>query len=289
MQKESRKRKAAKLTIDSLFYIFGCALYSVALNSFVVPNNLVMGGFSGLGIILKYLTGFPIGAFVFILNIPLFILGFKFIGKEFIIRTLIVTALMSAMVDISAPYLPKFHGDTIIAALAGGVIAGIGLALVIVRGATTGGTDIIGKLVSIKYRHIQMGRVIMISDIIVICLSGIVYKNIESILYSMVMIFVSSNLIDYFIYGTKNGKMLFVITEKYQQVYERINALTGRGATIVPVIGAYTNKNHNLLIIVVRPGEISKIYNIINETDQNAFMTLIEAREIFGEGFGKNP
>ena len=279
------KKRAKEIIIDFLFYFAGCAVYSVALNCFIEPNSLVIGGFSGLAIIIKYLFGLPVGALIFALNLPLFIISYKLIGKAFIIKSAIATALMSVLIDLSAPVLPHFKGDTVLAALAGGVSSGIGLALIFIRGASTGGTDIIAKLVSLKFRNISVGRVIMIADGLVIALSAIIYKSAQSVLYSVVMIFVSANIIDYIIYGSKSGKLLLAVTDKKDVICEKINNYVRRGVTIVPVVGAYTKASRSMLFIAVRSNEISKIYKVIYESDENAFLTLVDAREILGRGF----
>lgn len=279
------KKRAKEIASDFLFYILGCAVYSVALNCFIEPNSLVIGGFSGIAVIIKYLFGLPVGALIFALNIPVFFAGYKIIGKEFIIKSAIATALMSVLIDLSAPYLPQFKGDTILSALAGGVSSGIGIALIFIRGASTGGTDIIAKLVSLKFRQLSVGRVIMIADGLVILLSAIIYRSAQSVLYSVVMIFVSTNVIDYIVYGSKSGKLLLAVTDKKDIICEKINNYVNRGVTIVPVIGAYTKTSRSLLFCAVRSGEISKIYKVIYENDENAFITLLDAREILGRGF----
>lgn len=280
-----RRERALSIIYDILFYTAGSCLYAVGMNCFAVPNRLVIGGFSGIGTMLNYLTGFPIGAFIFIANIPLFYLGYRFIGKDFIVRTFAVTLFVSALIDISEPLLPVFRGDTILVTLAGGVSLGTGLALVFLRGATTGGVDIIAKLISRRYRHIPMGRVMVIFDAVIILFSALIYRNFESVLYSIVLIFISGKMVDFLNYGSVSGKLMFVITDKWDDIYNRISSATGRGCTVIPVQGAYTMKERKMMFIAVRNNEISKVYRIISAVDKNAFITLAEAKEILGEGF----
>ncbi len=280
-----RRERALSILCDILFYTLGSCLYAVGMNCFAVPNRLVIGGFSGIGTMLNYLTGFPIGAFIFIANIPLFYLGYRFIGKDFIVRTFAVTLFVSALIDISKLFLPVFRGDAILVTLAGGVSLGTGLALIFLRGATTGGADIIAKLISRRYRHIPMGRVMVIFDVVVILFSALIYRNFESVLYSIVLIFISGRMVDFLNYGSVSGKLMFVITDKWDDIYNRISSATGRGCTVIPVQGAYTMKARKMMFIAVRNNEISKVYRIISAVDKNAFITLAEAREILGEGF----
>lgn len=280
-----RKTKRGKLTADILCYLTGAALYAFAICSFIKPNLLVTGGFSGLSIIINKLTGFPIGTLVFILNIPLFIIGKKLLGKGFILRSAAATAAVSLFIDLTEPYLPKIQADSILACIAGGIISGGALALIFIRGGSTGGADIISKLINFKFPHLPVGRIIMFCDIFVVTLSAVIFKNYEKALYSALMIAISSAAVDYLIYGSKSGKLLLAITNKGEEISKMVNSLGSRGATIVPVVGAYTGHNSSMLMIAVRASEIGKIYNIINSCDDNAFITLLDARVIIGRGF----
>ena len=280
-----RKRRFSGTLINALCFLLGAAFYAAAITVFVKPNGLVTGGFSGLALIGNALFGAPVGVSVFVLNIPLFILGYKKLGKGFILRTTLATALVSVLIEVFERYVPPFHCQSILASLAGGILCGSGLALILVRGGSTGGADIISKLVHLKYPHIALGRVILCFDIAVITLSAIIFKNIENALYSVLMIAVSSAALDYFIYGTKSGKLLLIITDKGSLIAEKVNTVGGRGATLLPATGAYTGKARHMLLCAVRPHEIGKIYDIVARYDKNAFLTLLDAREIKGLGF----
>ena len=280
-----RKRRFSGKLINALCFLLGAAFYAAAITVFVKPNSLVTGGFSGLALIGNALFGAPVGVSVFVLNIPLFILGYKKLGKGFILRTTIATALVSVLIEVFERYVPPFHCQSILASLAGGILCGSGLALILVRGGSTGGADIISKLVHLKFPHIALGRVILCFDIAVITLSAIIFKNIENALYSVLMIAVSSAALDYFIYGTKSGKLLLIITDKGRLIAEKVNTVGGRGATLLPATGAYTGKTRRMLLCAVRPHEIGKIYDIVARYDKNAFLTLLDAREIKGLGF----
>ena len=282
-----RKGKFTRYLTDVACYGVGAVFYAAAICCFVRPNGLVTGGFSGLSIILNKLFGVPLGVSVFALNIPLFLLGFKKIGKTFVLRSVLATAAVSAMLDFAAPLFPKVQSESILAAIAGGILAGSGLALIFVRGGSTGGADIIGKLVNLKYPHLPLGRVIMAVDIAVITLFAVLFGNITAALYSALMIGISSAAVDYFIYGAKSGKILLTVTDKGTQVAQTVNRLGARGATIVPAVGAYTGQERSVLVIAVKNHEIGKMYKLIYQLDPAAFITLLDARQITGLGFEK--
>ncbi len=274
-----------KFVLDILIYILGGALYSVGINCFASPNSIAPGGLTGVGVIINHISGFPIGIFVIALNIPLFILGFKELGRYFLFKTIIATVIMSALIDITAVFLPVYTGNTLLACLYGGMLTGAGLALVFMRGATTGGTDIIAKLVNRKFKFLSMGRVILLLDLIIIAASAIVFKSIESALYAIIMIFTSSRVIDSALYGADRGKMLFIITSKPEELSGAIMKSVSRGVTMLDGKGAYSNDVRHILMCAVRRHEAAKVHEIIKSIDSRAFIITTEAGEITGEGF----
>ena len=280
-----RNGKREKTAVSILCYLAGGALYALAITLFLEPNGLVTGGFSGLAMIGNRLFAISTGLIIFALNIPIFIIGLKRLGKGFIIRSILATAFTSAFIELFEQFLPPFHCHQILAALAGGILSGAGLALILIRGGSTGGSDIIAKLVHLKFPHIALGRAIMAFDIAVIAFNALLFRGIENALYSILMIGISAATLDYLIYGTKSGKLLLIITENGEQISKQVNLTGGRGATIVPAVGAYTGKRHAMIVSVVKPHEIGKIYDIVAAYDTNAFVTLLDAREIRGLGF----
>ena len=192
---------------------------------------------------------------------------------------------MSVLIDITAAFLPQYRGNTLLACLYGGLLTGAGLALVFMRGATTGGTDIIAKLVNKKFKFLSIGRVILILDFFIITASAIVFKSIESALYAIIMIFASSRIIDSTLYGADRGKMLFIVTSKPEELSKAIMKSVSRGVTILDGKGAYSNDLRYILMCAVRRHEASKVHEIIKSIDDKAFIITTEAGEITGEGF----
>lgn len=280
-----KNKKIRKSIFDILIYILGGALYSIGINCFASPNNIAPGGLTGVGVIINHIFGLPIGVLIIVLNIPLFIIGLKELGKYFLIKTIIATVIMSVLIDISSMFLPAYTGNTLLACLYGGILTGAGLALVFMRGATTGGTDIIAKLINRKFNFLSIGRVILILDLLIISASAIVFKSIESALYAVIMIFTSSKIIDSLIYGADRGKMLFIITSKPEELSKAIMKKVSRGVTLLDGRGAYSNDIRYILMCAVRRHEASKVHEIIKNIDNKAFIITTEAGEITGEGF----
>lgn len=273
------------LLLDNLFWFAGCALYAAGVLIFAVPNGIAQSGITGLAIIFNHLLSTPVGLTYFLLNIPLILFAWLRLGWKFVAKTLWVTVILSVMLDAFAPFFPVYTGDKLLAALFCGAITGAGLALVFVRGATTGGTDILGKIIRKRWPHISMGRVILASDALIVAAAALVFKSVESALYAAIVIFVSSRVIDYVLYGTGNGKMLMVVTEHATEISKAVTTEMKRGVTILPVQGGYTGHHKSMIICAVRSSEVSKLNRIIKQHDENPFIIISEAGEIVGEGF----
>lgn len=282
------KTKAFELLKNNAIWIVGCLLYSFGVNSFSIPNSIAQSGITGVAVIFNHLFEWPVGTVNLVLNIPLLILMWLFLGKKLVARTLWVTVLLSTALDVTAIFAPPYEGDNILAALFCGLLQGAGLGLIMITGATSGGTDIVGRLVHKKWPHITVGTIVMVADAVVVASGMFVFKSIESGLYAIIMIFVSTKVIDALIYGTGNGKMLMIVTDKADEVSKAMVAASPRGVSIVPATGAYTGKGKNILICVARKHEISGILKTVKSIDDKTFIIVSEANEILGEGFNKS-
>lgn len=280
-----RKTKVSDILKNNGMWIIGCILYSIGVNSFAVPNSIAQSGVTGVAVILNHLFSVPVGTVNLLLNIPLLILMWIFLGKKLVARTLWVTVLLSAALDLIAMFIPVYTGDKILASLFCGLLQGSGLGLIMITGATSGGTDIVARLVHKFFPHITIGRVVMLADAVIIAAGMLVFGSIETGLYAIIVIFVSTKVIDSMIYGTGNGKMLMVVTDKADEVSKAIISSSRRGVSIIPAVGAYTGESKNVLICVARKHEISGIIKIIKSIDDKTFIIVSEANEILGEGF----
>ena len=272
---------------DILYWVTGCSIYSFAVTALITPNKISPGGFTGVATALGYLSGLPSGSVLLVLNIPLLIFAFKKMGGGFILKTVAVTFLLSFTLNVAENIVPEFVVNPILAAVFGGIISGFGLSLILLRGATTGGVDIIAMLINSKKPHFSLGRIIMIFDFGVIALAAVTYGNIESALYSIITIYAVSQIIDAVLYGGDRGKIVLVVTSKGARIAELIGSVMRRGVTLINATGGYTNEGKTLLYCAVRKHEVASLLSIIGEADGNAFITVSDAGEIIGQGFKK--
>lgn len=270
---------------DYTAYILGCAIYSSAATALLAANRISPGGITGIATLIQYLIKIPSGITFMAVNIPILLIGLRRYGGKFIIRTSIVTIMLSAFINLAEKFIPPFGIDPLLAALFGGIASGAGLGLVILRGSTTGGFDIIAKLLHSRFPHISMGKFILTMDATVILLTAAVYKNLESALYSVVSMYTCSQAMDLIIYGADKGKMLWIVTDRPEALCSAITALLHRGITVFPATGGYTGESRFMLLCTVRPHEASNVYKIVRETDPAAFLIMSDADDVIGEGF----
>lgn len=280
-----KKINYKEILLDILICSAGAFIYAVGVNCFVSPNEISSGGATGLAILANHLWNFPIGTAMFAINIPLFIIAFFVFGWSFIVKTLFSTLMTSLFIDLGTLFMPAYEGDKILAALFGGAIMGIGLGIIFTRGSTSGGTDIMGKLLKKAFPHISMGRLVMICDLFIVLLAGVVYQNIESILYATIVFLVSSKSIDMLLYGSDRGKMIMIISDNADEIAKAITSETPRGVSILPCQGAYTGQAKHMLLSVVRPHEVAKMRKIVKRFDEKPFIIISDATEILGLGF----
>ncbi len=272
--------------IDLVYDLIGSVLFAVGIVCFVNPANLAPGGMSGIAILLNYLWQLPIGLMSVLLNVPLLILSWLFLGKSLTIKTVKSLVISSVMVDMVVTKLaPVYTGDRMIGAVFGGVLMGAGLAIIFLRGSTTGGTDIISFLVRKWYPHIPIGRLMMVVDCIILGVSIIVFGNMEAGLYGLISLFCCSKVIDSIIYGLDKGSMVTVISDKNQAIAAQIMKELERGVTLLDGKGAYTGNQREVLICAVRKQQYGRLRSIVYENDPTAFMIVSETSEVLGEGF----
>ncbi len=295
MSSSANKKTDIKRVFSVFSELFMCVLgafmYSAAVSLFVTPLKFVAGGVTGLGILVNYLVPFiSTGTFVFVANIPLFIISWKKFGFRFIARTVFSTALVSVFIDtldsLGARYGWFFNGEEkLVGAIFGGIIAGAGLGIVFLGGATTGGLDILARLLRLKFPHLSVGRLILICDFIVVLLTGLVYKSVESMLYSIIIVFLSSVAVDYIVAGRSHSKLLFIMTDYYEEVTRDIIAICGRGVSVIPAKGGYTGQDRKVLMCVVRTHEVSRVRKVVANYDEKPFIIITDSSEVLGQGF----
>lgn len=279
-------KNAKSVFADFLFYIIGSFLFSVGIYSFAEGADIAPGGISGIAIMVKYLCGFPIGTLTLILNIPLLFIASKKISGAFVLKTLCTLIINSIILDyIVSVYFPQYTNERLLSCIFSGVFTGLGLALILKRGASTGGTDIICLLIEKKHPHIQIGTAIMAVDAVIVIISAFVFKNIESALFSAVAIFVQIKVIDAVIYGMDKCSQIIIISKRNDAIAKKIIISLHRGATFLNASGAYLKNSFPVLLCVVRKQEFAKLKEIVLSEDKNAFMIISETTQIVGEGF----
>ena len=282
----NKKLNVKGFCTDLAYDLVGSVLYAAGIVCFVNPANMAPGGMSGVAILLNYLWGLPIGTMTIVLNIPLLILSYIFLGKSLTWKTVKSLVISSLMVDlVMARYAPIYAGDRMIGGVFGGVLMGAGLAIIFLRGSTTGGTDIISFLVKKWYPHVPIGRMIMVVDCIIIGVSVLVFGNLESALYGLISLYCCSMVIVSIIYGLDKGSMVMVVSEKNDEIAAQIMDELERGVTLLKGQGAYTGTDRDVLMCAVRKQQFARVRAIIYEKDPNAFVIVSETSEVLGEGF----
>lgn len=284
------KNKVLSTIGDYVIIFVGAVLYATSVNTFTAPNDIAPGGLTGVSTMLHYLFSLPIGVMILVLNIPLFIWGAIENGKKFLTKTIVATVFISVLIDVMEPFSFKYEGDTLLASVFGGLLSGLGLAFIFFRGGTTGGTDIVARNIHKRVPHISMGTVILSCDALIIASAAFVYHSIESALYAVITVFVSTKVIDTVVYGIAhdNGKLMFIVTDKFEELSKTIMEQVGRGVTLLDAQGAYSNDTKKVLLCALRPSQVHKTKVIVNSVDENAFIIVTTANAISGKGFASS-
>lgn len=263
----------------------GSLLYALAYNIFYAPNLVAMGGLTGLGQVLNALIPvLPVGTTVFVMNVPLFFLGWKFIGGHLLVSSLYAMTFSSFAIDVMDMIYQFPPMDTMLAAIFGGALLGAGIGLVFSKGATTGGTDLIARLLKLKFAWLPMGTLVLIPDFIVIVLAAIAFGKVESALYGLVSLFITSKVMDMVLYGMDSSKVAYIISDSCKEITDAVMAMD-RGATILHGEGAYSSDEKKVLMVAFKQKEIVPLKEKVNEIDPHAFLIVCDAHDVLGEGF----
>lgn len=269
---------------DLIYIILGSLIMAFATSQFLLPNQLSSGGFSGIATILYYFWHISMGTTTIILNLPLFIIAYLKLGKKFIAKAVIGTILLSVFLNVLEK-IPSFTSDKFLACIYGGILTGLGTALILKASASTGGSDLITSIVKKYNPAIQSSNIIMLIDIFVVLLNVILFKTIEIGLYSAIAIYLMGKIIDIFFEGINFAKVMFIISEKYDEIAEVINKDVQRGITGLYGKGMYTQEEKTILLCVTSRNQVITIRKIVKKIDENAFFIIANAREVFGKGF----
>lgn len=286
---EERKKAALRWIVDIVLIIFGSTVYSMGLHCFSAPNDIAAGGVAGISTLINAVADINIGILYGIINIPLIIVGFIFLGKKMMVKTFLSVIVTTLMTDYGLAAIPAYEdGDRLLASVFAGIFFGIGLGVVYLREGTSGGTDIINKLINKKYPHFSLGAIMLGTDAVIICASMLVYGTIEAGLYAIIAIFICSKVMDMILYGSFEGKMLLIFSDRYHEISEYVMKTLDRGVTWLNATGAYSEKSKQVICCAVHKNEYSKIKRKVKEIDPHAFIIITNAGEVLGEGFQAN-
>lgn len=277
--------KNIKKILEVVMTLLGTGLLALGIHVFIAPNQIAPGGVSGLSIVVSYLLNTPIGLTNFIFNIPLLILGFFSLGRWFFWKTMISVFSFTVFYDTLFVKIPQYQGDMILASLFGGILIGAGVGISFVAESSTGGFDISSKALQVRFPHIPLGKIMFLTDVLVISFSALVFHSVEAAMYAVVAMFVSSRVVDALMYGLDVGKSVLIISENGDFLGEELARRMERGVTKIPCVGAYSRKNRQMLLCAVRQNEYYHLKRVVKEVDPEAFLIVTTATEVVGEGF----
>ena len=281
------KDKAKEFALDILIAVLGGAFVAAGIAMFTVPNDIAPGGVSGFATALSYLleNKVGVGLITILMNIPLLALALKCFGVRPLISTLIATGVSSIGIDIFAAFLPPYTNNPLLAAVLGGVLIGIGTGILFVRSASTGGTDLLSLIMKHYFPNLEASKTLLAIDGFVVLFAVIVFHNIDVALYSIVTIFVTSKVVDAIMQGVDHAKVIYVVTEKGEEINRKLAEDIGRGVTLLPAKGGYTGREKQLLTVIVKRHEFAQTLGTIKGVDSDAFIFITDATEVHGEGF----
>lgn len=286
MKKIRQKIKKSRIVKNTLLITLGSLIFAFAFDSLFIPNNIVMGGFTGLAQTLnRFIPAVPVGVTVIVLNVPLFILGIRRQGFRLLLDSVLAMSLSSVFIDVLG-YAVKFKpiADHLVACLIGGGMVGLSMGILLMVGATTGGVELAARLLKYHFRHISIGKICLFIDLCVIVLYTLVFRNINDGLYAAIAMYISSLAMDAVVYGRNTSKVACIICSEGKRIQERLIELD-LGVTNIRAHGGYSDSEKDILVCAFKPSRISELKSAIMETDKTAFVIICNAEDIFGEGF----
>lgn len=279
-------RVAKQYVLPYLWITLASAVYAVGFNWCYEPNQIGFGGITGVGqIINAILPWAPIGTVVIILNIPLFILGWKFIGGHLLVTSLFAMFVSSAAIDALNAIYTFQPMDPMLATIYGGVLMGLSLGVVFLQGATTGGTDLIARLLKLKLAWLPVGKLLMVIDLVVILAVAAAFGNVDSALYGVVALYISSMVMDMVLYGLDTAKVAYIISDRHKEIADTLVRDLDRGVTILHGEGAWSGQEKQVLMCAFKQRQIVTMKQLVKELDPAAFLIVCDAHEVMGEGF----
>lgn len=285
MKKFLSLRSIKNISVQLFWELIGSIFIAAGIYNFAVQAKFPMTGFSGIALILNRFFNIPIGFSTIILNIPVAILCYRLLGKKFFVSSIRCMVLSSVLIDYVAPLFPVFQGDRLLAALCTGVFGGIGYALIYSKNSSTGGADFIIMAVKAIKPHLSLGKIAFWSDVGIILVGGILFRDIEGIIYGMIVNYIFAVAVDKFMYGINAGKMTLIVTEHGKRICQVIDECCQRGSTILSAYGGYCGEKKQVIMCACSNKEMFVVQRAVKEEDPQAFLVVLESNEVHGQGF----
>lgn len=279
------KEKLTEFIKDIGADIIGSVIFAIGVNTFTTPNDIAPGGVTGIATMLHSMTGIQMGTLTFLLNIPLVILGLVVLGKRFTINTFRTLLILSVITNLMEPVLPIYTDNPLLASMFGGVAIGIGMGIIFLRGSTTGGTDILGRVLLRYFQHIPLGKILLAIDFVIVTAAGIYYGTLEAALFALVSVYITERAMDSVLYGFNETRIAYVVSDKAVEVADRIMEETGRGVTYLNGEGGYQRAKKLVIMCAMPSRQFSQFKRIALEVDPLAFIMVAPASNVIGEGF----
>ena len=280
------KKRFSHLLHKYLTIVIGCVLYAAGFQFFLYPNNITSGGVVGTAMIVNQLTGFPVGVMTILLNMPLFIIAWRHFGPVFLIGSLAGMSLSSVLVDVFAGFGIMATDDPMLAAVIGGVIKGAGLGIIYYVGATTGGIDIVVKILRRRLASVNFGTIMLLLDTVIIAAYAMVLGRYESAMYSLICMYVTTKVLDLVLYGIDNACLCYIISDNTDEITrEIVSGPLHRGVTLLDGKGAYSGTHRDVLMCVIKRQQIGQLKRLVKAQDDKAFFIVTNAKNVFGNGF----
>ncbi|MGI6004337.1 MAG: YitT family protein [Christensenellales bacterium] len=270
------------IVTDWVLIVLGSAIAAFALAAFLVPAQIVVGGATGVATILFHLFGWPVGVVSFVINVPLFVIGWRQVGRKFAVRSFVAMTLLSAFTDLFS--IQAITQDAILSAIYGGLIIGLGLGFVLRSGASTGGSDLAAQLLRKWFPTASIAGILFVIDFIIIAAS-VIFFGAEQALYAFMALFISIRLIDFVIGGVSTGRAFWIVSQKRDNIAARIASELERGSTRIRATGTYSGQDRDMLLCIVGRSEVATLKRLVYQEDPTAFVMIADAREVLGEGF----
>ena len=286
VQQYSGKSRVRRIINKYALITLGSVIYAIGFQYFMFPNRIVSGGLTGIAMILNRFTNWPVGMMILVMNTPLFLIAWRHFGLDYLIGSLVGTAVSSVCVDVLAMTSFVATDDPMLGSIIGGVIKGAGMGMIYYVGASTGGVDIVAKMLRQRYPQINFGTIVLMIDVVIVVAYAFVLNQFQSAMYSLIGMYVVSKVVDLALYGIDNSSLCYIISEKSEELTQSIiNGNVHRGVTILNAEGAYSHQKKNVIMCVIKRTQMGEMRRLVRRVDEHAFFIVTDAKNVFGVGF----